>query len=214
VRNGYPGFFTVLINVPLWLFIVFWFFDLNSAGNRHATESENFAAEREKRVQIAPPLQTALSTEKPAKNSDLDKEAVARDSTKYMPAMKPATRRQFVTVTANALNGSGTFWNQAGSLLRLEAIGRVRRFVYLEPAGSPAKRDDLAFEGVRSGSAFFGHAFLFSERCKPIGYYVRGALSPDGSSLTLQGRRPIPNAQCRIAGYEDAELLFNASDKF
>jgi hypothetical protein len=80
-------------------------------------------------------------------------------------------RQQFVTVTTNAVNDSGTFWKQNGSLLRLEAIGRVRRFYYVEPVGSPAKSDGLAFDGVRSGSVFFGHAFPATEMCEPKGVW-------------------------------------------
>jgi hypothetical protein len=54
------------------------------------------------------------------------------------------------TVLLKATQGS--MWTHEGSIVRLDAIGGARRFLYVEVHGAfPARSGDIAFEGVREG---------------------------------------------------------------
>jgi hypothetical protein len=104
----------------------------------------------------------------------------------------------------------GGIWNHDGSIVRAEAIGRTRRFFYVEVrGGSPAKSGDVAFEGVREGPTYSGRAFQFAENCAPLGYLVKGSISADESTVKMEGIKPLRDSQCRIAGYVNQELVFN-----
>jgi hypothetical protein len=100
-------------------------------------------------------------------------------------------------------------WNNDGSLARLEAIGRTRRFYYTEPdQGSPAKPGTIVFEGVREGPTFSGRAFSFSADCAPLAYPVKGSVNRDETAVKLRGRKPLRDGACKIVGYGDQELNF------
>ena len=116
---------------------------------------------------------------------------------------------------AIAPNGiTDTLWNHDGSTVRLEAIGRARRF-YIAGLrrGSAAKAGDPVFEGVREGPAFSGVAFLYSEKCPHLAYQVRGSVSPDETTIKLRGSRPSYDVQCKIVGYTADELEFRLAGK-
>jgi hypothetical protein len=115
---------------------------------------------------------------------------------------------------AKARRGLSGTWNYGGSIVRLEAIGRARRFYYAEdPSAVPARSGDVAFEGVREGPVFSGRAFQFAENCAPLGYLVRGSVSADEATVKMEGRKPQRDAQCNIVSYANEALLFNLTNK-
>ncbi len=132
----------------------------------------------------------------------------------WLPTISPkpgARHRIASSASPNAV--SGTLWNNDGSILRLEASGRSRRFYFTNPgSGLAAKAGDLAFEGVREGSAFSGRAFLYTDICAPIGYTVRGSARANEAAIKMHGKKPRRDAQCTVSGYDDSELVFTRAD--
>src|ERR1700724_3696 len=56
------------------------------------------------------------------------------------------TEQRAWTVFSKAGQGPISLWNHDGSIVRLEAVGRARRFYYVEPrAGLSARSGDIAF---------------------------------------------------------------------
>jgi hypothetical protein len=128
----------------------------------------------------------------------------------------PAARTGLGTwrVFSETEQGARNLWNHDGSILRLEAVGRARRFYYVEPyRGVTAKSGDIAFEGVREGPTYSGRAFQFTENCPPLGYRVKGSVSADEATLKIAGRKPRRDAQCNIVSYSDDELVFHLASK-
>jgi hypothetical protein len=203
VLSSNAGALTALINFPLWLFIIiFAFLNLNFGGKQAGGAPETSGA-------VKKLDETAAPRDVPQKTGQ---EALAASPARNT-SIGAGPEKEFVTVTVNPVNGSGTFWNQGGSVLRLEAIGRIRRFYYVDPKGSAAKTGDMAFQGVREGLLFSGRAFLFSQRCAPVAYHVKGTLSPDGRIIKLQGKRPAIAAKCGAANFDGAELIFHSAGK-
>ena len=101
-------------------------------------------------------------------------------------------------------------WTYEGSIVRLEAIGRARRFFYVQVHGGlPAKNGDMAFEGVREGPTYSGRAFQFAENCAPLAYIVKGCVSADESTVKLEGIKPRRDSKCHVVGYANEELVFS-----
>jgi hypothetical protein len=101
-------------------------------------------------------------------------------------------------------------WNHNCSIVRVEAIGRSRRFFYVEVRGGfPAKSGDMVFDGVREGPTYSGRAFQFSEKCAPLAYLVKGAISADESIVKMEGIKPQRDSQCRVVGYVNEALVFS-----
>jgi hypothetical protein len=125
---------------------------------------------------------------------------------------KPASRRR--TAASGLPNAVAiTFWNNDGSIFKLEASGRVRRFYFTNPGPVvAAKAGDLAFEGVREGQSFSGQVFLFNENCAPLGYTVKGSASADEATIRLHGKKPRRDAQCAVSGYGESELVFTLAN--
>jgi hypothetical protein len=116
------------------------------------------------------------------------------------------------TVLSKASQGS--MWDHGGSIVRLEAIGRARRFYFVQVYGAfPAKNGDLAFEGVREGPTYSGRAFQFADNCAPLAFLVKGSVSADESTVKMQGRKPQRSAQCDIVSYVNEELVFSLTSK-
>jgi hypothetical protein len=205
-RNAFTGFLAALINIPLWLVVVGIFLHLRADEDEpgQGVKSQTPAIEKQLESEIGKRADSVLVF--PFAGVERRKQ----DAKTLESGATSATEKPFVRVTANTINGSGTLWHFRGSLVRLEAIGRVRRFYYVNPQGSPAKTGDMAFEGVRSGSIFSGRAFLFLDKCPPIPYYVKGAASPDGSAVKLKGKIPRTDPECRVLSHDDAELVFSA----
>jgi hypothetical protein len=72
--------------------------------------------------------------------------------------------------------------------------------------------------GVRSGSVLFvgrrdknkyvGKAHVFSKRCGAVAFDVTGDVSADQREVTVSGKRPRLNNQCRPDSFEDETLVF------
>src|SRR5436190_2883652 len=116
-----------------------------------------------------------------------------------------------VSLIASAAQAAN--WEYNGSLFRLEASGGSRKFFYESPrAGLPVARGTLVFSGQKSGNAYSGTAYVFSQPCGAIGYAVSGPVSEDQRTVTLRGNVPVRNAKCKVTGYQNNELVFNFQD--
>jgi hypothetical protein len=108
-------------------------------------------------------------------------------------------------------------WTHNGSGMTLLATGNKRRFVYEKPrpglSSVGIKRGDTVFEGTRSGSDYFGTAYIFKSGCSPQGYQVSGAVASDERSVAMVGKRPKVGNNCRVERYEDDTLVFELPDK-
>ena len=86
-----------------------------------------------------------------------------------------------------AAGAGGTSWSHNGSVMRLEADGSSRRFVYAVPRprllAAGAKPGDTVFEGRREGGTYQGTAYIYTKACGRIGYPVAGNVASDGQSL-------------------------------
>ena len=113
-------------------------------------------------------------------------------------------------------NGSGsggaTLWNHNGSIMRLEADGNMRSFVYDEPRPGMlrqgAKSGDIVFEGERSGMTYTGTAYIFSKRCGRVPYPVSGNVASDQKAVVLHGQAPRLNRSCNVKSYRSDRLSF------
>jgi hypothetical protein len=106
----------------------------------------------------------------------------------------------------------GSQWNHNGSMMTLLVKGSHREFIFSNP------REGLRSEGVRAGTKAFsgtmkgdeyqGTAYVFSKTCGVFGFQMRGTASADQQRVTMSGRAPYVDAQCRILGYHDAVYEF------
>lgn len=242
-RNIYTGLLTLFINVLLLLIIVATLRDLKTpdkspgtavsnpataiekptAASKLANESRAIvvsspAAEIERPVLAPAPTGKSQSAWVSGTTAEIEKQAVTpapvEDSQSTWMSGTTAEIEKQVVVAPNSVQVRVSLWNHNGSVLRLQAVGRSRRFYYVEPgAGLPAKSGDMVFEGVREGLTYSGRSFHFSEKCTPIAYHVKGSVSPDETTVKMRGRRPRSDAQCHIVSYVDEELVFNATEK-
>jgi hypothetical protein len=114
---------------------------------------------------------------------------------------------------AATTGGSPPLWNHNGSVMRLEADGANRRFVYEKPrpgiAEAGAKPGDVVFEGRREGSVYRGTAYIFSARCGRLPYAVVGDVRGDERRVVLTGQAPRIGRDCRIDGSVADKLVFD-----
>ncbi len=110
-----------------------------------------------------------------------------------------------------AEQGNG-LWMHNGSIMRLEASGDRRRFVYEVPRKGMravgAAEGTLLFEGERDGERYRGTARVFAKGCRPATYKVEGSVSADERTVVLTGRAPRIADNCRIKGYRPDRLVF------
>lgn len=100
-------------------------------------------------------------------------------------------------------------WEHNGALLRLQASGQRRMFVYSQPrAGVPAAPGDILFHGERRGPIYRGTAYLFSSQCGRIGFAVEGNVHSDDRQVTLHGNAPRRDRNCRVIGSQPNQLVF------
>jgi hypothetical protein len=104
------------------------------------------------------------------------------------------------------------YWNHNGSSFRLEAEKANRRFVFLEPREGlkevGVQEGMLAFKGQRRKDMYEGTAYVYSARCGAIGYSVKGPVSSDDRTVTLQGFAPYVDPNCKRSGGREATLTF------
>lgn len=97
-----------------------------------------------------------------------------------------------------------SLWDHNGSVMRLEAEGNHRSFVYEVPRAALRAAGvgpgTILFEGVREGNSYRGTARRFSRNCRePLVYAVSGAVESE-TRIVLTGRRRVFDAQCRPTG--------------
>lgn len=109
-------------------------------------------------------------------------------------------------------NGGPTTWNHNGSVMRLEADGNVRRFVYDQPRSgmvkAGARSGDIVFEGQRNGATYSGTAYIFSKSCGRVPYPVAGNVSADQRAVVLEGQAPRLGSGCQVKSYRRDRLSF------
>ncbi len=107
-----------------------------------------------------------------------------------------------------------SYWTHNGSLVYMTADGDNREFHYEDPRESiravGAAPGALLFKGQRNGANYAGTAYVFTKRCGPIPYYVRGGVSHDQRRVTLKGEAPAQiREDCKVAVYKDDTLVFD-----
>ena len=109
-------------------------------------------------------------------------------------------------------SSSATLWNHNGSIMRLEADGNMRRFVYEEPrpgmVRQGAKPGDVVFEGRRNRMTYSGTAYIFSKRCGRVAYPVSGRVAADQQAVVMRGRAPRLDRNCNVKSYRRDRLSF------
>jgi hypothetical protein len=115
----------------------------------------------------------------------------------------------YATVTADA----ASLWDHNGSVVYLEASGSNRQFYYQTPRpGLPVSNGTLLFNGRKYGDRYSGTAYVFSTNCHARGYAVSGPITGDERIVTLYGKAPRVDSNCRVIGYRDDVLVFTYQD--
>ena len=108
-----------------------------------------------------------------------------------------------------------TLWEHNGSQLYLSAKGQFRQFRYAAPApdllDAGVRPGAILFDGRRTGRRYSGTAYAFAPLCAAVPYTVAGPVSLDQRTVTLSGRRPGRDRNCRVIGYLDDTLVFKFS---
>jgi len=111
------------------------------------------------------------------------------------------------------------YWNHNESLVSLVLDGAKQKIFYETPRSGLAevgvKPGALLFEGQRNGKNFVGISYIFTRTCESQGYEVTGEISDDARQITLKGKAPLLDSNCKITGYRDDILIFTIqpSDK-
>jgi hypothetical protein len=71
----------------------------------------------------------------------------------------------------------------------------------------PATEGALLFEGERVGNSFIGTAYVFSTKCGPRGYAVRGFVTNNDQKIVMRGKAPLADANCVVARTGMAKAL-------
>lgn len=110
-------------------------------------------------------------------------------------------------------------WTHNGSLMRLQADGDKRWFVYEQPkyslSASGIQAGTLLFNGQNNNDWYSGNARVFSKYCigNPLEYYVEGRVSRNPLRITMVGTRDVAK-QCQATGNVTTDtLVFTYSHK-
>jgi hypothetical protein len=128
-------------------------------------------------------------------------------STNASPSASPS-------IAANA-PPQPSLWDHNGSIVRLEAKGNSRKFIYEVPRQGlldvGVRQGTLLFEGVNnSGTTYSGTAYIFPRNCRASPYLVDGPIINDGQTVVLKGQAPLIDPQtCRPTGTVEDTLVFN-----
>lgn len=106
-----------------------------------------------------------------------------------------------------------SLWNHNGSVMRLQAFGETRYFLYeiprngMERAG--VRSGMMLFDGYRYGDRYVGTARRFSADCRtPNEYRVEGRVIRE-TLIVLHGSYEVYADGCRPTGrYKNDELVF------
>lgn len=144
------------------------------------------------------------------------------ETAKVEPVSRPETG--FVEIAtpkpdnpASEAYSVSSYWNHNGSLMALSAQGDSRVFYYEQPRqlmeNAGVNRGTLLFKGRFSGQSYAGQAYLFSRKCGPIAYEVKGKVSSDFTRVELTGERPVRDENCRKIGTKPDHLVFEYRSK-
>lgn len=107
-----------------------------------------------------------------------------------------------------------SYWSHNSSLVSLADNGNDRIFFYEKPrAGlvdAGVTPGTILFKGKfsRKAMSYSGEAYLFSRKCGPIAYPMKGKVSADYRHVELRGNRPVRDSSCRRTGTREESLLF------
>ncbi|EFL90207.1 hypothetical protein [Ahrensia sp. R2A130] len=96
-------------------------------------------------------------------------------------------------------------WNHNGSIMRLEANGNARTFVYQRPRAvlrrAGVRRGTVLFNGRKRGNSYVGTARRYSKFCPgtPLTYNVSGPISNGQTKVTVRGDRQV-HRRCSPTG--------------
>jgi len=104
-----------------------------------------------------------------------------------------------------------SIWEHNGSLMRLQASGNTREFVYEVPnpriGATGVQRGTILFNGVRQGNRYFGTARVFSQYCNaPLEYSVEGNVVAE-KLVILTGQREVYATGCVPTGRMTQDTL-------
>jgi hypothetical protein len=100
-----------------------------------------------------------------------------------------------------------------GSGMYMTGKGNRRQVSYDTPRDGLATlgiaKGTLLFDGELNGSSLSGSVVAYAPNCHALTYPVSGVLSPDGSHITLMGRRPSRDQWCNFVEWKDVTLIFD-----
>ena len=104
-------------------------------------------------------------------------------------------------------------WDHNGSVMRLDAQGKRRRFIYEAPRQGLQRvgvtAGTVLFDGERAGNGYSGTAYIFNKRCGPQAYAVSGPVSSGERRVTLYGNAPRVGSNCEVRGVRRDVLVFD-----
>ena len=105
-------------------------------------------------------------------------------------------------------------WNHNNSELSLHFSGSKRKFVYKLPRPGMlavgVSTGTTLFEGFQIGNEYSGTAYIFNLKCGPQAYFVEGTVADGGKTITMRGKAPVRNSDCKIQRYRQDTLVFSA----
>lgn len=108
--------------------------------------------------------------------------------------------------------GTPGTWTHNGSVMRLEAEGNTRRFVYANPREGLRKvgvsAESILFDGAREGNRYTGTARYFSKACGEQTFPVEGIVSADEQRVELKGTARLVDDKCQPAAPREETLVF------
>jgi peptidoglycan hydrolase-like protein with peptidoglycan-binding domain len=96
-------------------------------------------------------------------------------------------------------------WEFAGTPARLIVRGTQRTFA-LEQAGGEGT---VVFEGRRDGRLYKGTAYVQAANCGRLPYPAEGPISEDNRRVTLGGKVPQVDGNCRVTSYVPGDIVFD-----
>jgi Tfp pilus assembly protein PilF len=114
---------------------------------------------------------------------------------------------------ASPSGGAPMTWDFKGSQIALREDGAGQRFYYETPRpelkASGIAAGTLLFDGRKEGNQYIGKVFVFSQKCGARSYDVSGPLDDSSANMTitLSGKRPLIDSNCRPTGSFQAEVL-------
>lgn len=109
----------------------------------------------------------------------------------------------FLCIASPAISES--CWDHNGSLMRLNANGNQRYFVYEMPREGMRREGvlpgQLLFNGEKTGSWYRGFSRVFSRQCPgaPLEYFVEGPVLQNPLRIEVSGGRPV-HKNCQPTG--------------